>query len=86
MECMGMDVDNLIHMVNRIGQFFGAQPDRAEALADTALHLQRFWEPRMRTALLAHVDQGGAGLDPFVEEAVRTHRAQLLPAAARAPG
>ena len=26
-----MDVHNLIHMANRIGEFFDAMPDRAEA-------------------------------------------------------
>lgn len=30
-----------------------------------AEHLRSFWEPRMLRALLAHVDEGGADLDPL---------------------
>ena len=43
-----MDVHHLIQMANRIGDFFAAMPDRAEALAGLADHLTKFWEPRMR--------------------------------------
>ena len=70
-----MNVDNLVRMANQIGAFFEAMPDREQAITDTALHLRRFWEPRMRQQLLAHVDaHGGTGLDPLVLEA-----AKLLP-------
>jgi formate dehydrogenase subunit delta len=35
------------------------------------LHIQKFWDPRMRAAILTHVDAtGGAGLDPHVREAL----------------
>jgi formate dehydrogenase subunit delta len=40
--------------------------DAAEAVA---AHLRAFWEPRMRTALLAHVAAGGEGLDPIARRA-----------------
>ena len=77
-----MDLDNLIHMANRIGAFFEPQPDHAEALAGIATHLQKFWDPRMRRQLLAAVDAGEAeGLSPVVAEAVAAHRAALQPAA-----
>lgn len=66
-----MDADNLIHMANRIGQFFEAQPDRAEALQGIATHLARFWTPAMRQQLEAHVAAGGAGLLPVVREALQ---------------
>ncbi|CAG2152807.1 NADH-dependent formate dehydrogenase delta subunit FdsD [compost metagenome] len=74
-----MHIDNLIKMANQIGGFFEAMPDRDEALADIASHLKRFWEPRMRRALLAHVDatDGGEGLDPIVQAAVARHREKL---------
>lgn len=73
-----MHVDHLIRMANQIGSFFEAMPDRAEALHDLALHLQRFWEPRMRRELLAHLDAAGAGaLNPVSAEAIRVHRAML---------
>jgi len=73
-----MEADNLLRMANRIGHFFEAMPDRPEALRDTASHVRKFWEPRMRRALLAHMDaHGDEGLTPFVAEAIATHRHEL---------
>lgn len=70
-----MKIDNLITMANQIGGFFEAMPDRDEALADIAGHLKRFWEPRMRHALLGHLDaHTGAGLLEIVREALGRHR------------
>ncbi len=67
-----MDVDNLVHMANRIGEFFEAMPDRDEAREGVVNHLRRYWEPRMRSALTAHVSQHqGEGLSPLVLEALR---------------
>lgn len=77
-----MDTENLVHMANRIGEFFQAMPDSAQARHEVAQHLRKFWEPRMRRALLAHVDDGGDGLSPLVREAVVEHRGSLQPAAA----
>ena len=69
-----MDIDNLVHMANRIAEFFEAMPDPADAREGVALHLQRYWEPRMRRQLLAHVQENaGIGLRPLVLEAVRQH-------------
>jgi formate dehydrogenase subunit delta len=34
-------------------------------------HLRKFWDPRMRNAIIAHVDHGGAGLDPIAIDAVK---------------
>lgn len=72
-----MDADNLVQMANRIGEFFEAMPDREEALDGIAGHIQRYWEPRMRQALLAHMSDGAAGLMPIVAEAVRSREALL---------
>jgi len=67
-----MDIDNLVHMANRIAEFFEAMPDQAEARDGVAQHLQRYWEPRMRRELVAHVQTNqGAGLRPLVLSAVR---------------
>jgi formate dehydrogenase subunit delta len=75
-----MQTAKLVKMANEIGQFFEADPDRAVALEGVASHLSRFWEPRMRKELLAHVDaSGGEGLRPLVLEAVKAHRARLEP-------
>ena len=43
-----MHTDTLIQMANQIGAFFEAMPDREEALEGIAMHIKRFWEPRMR--------------------------------------
>lgn len=67
-----MDTDHLIHMANRIAEFFDAMPDRREAVAGIAQHLRKFWEPRMRAAIVACVDAGAEGLHPLAVEAVRT--------------
>ena len=76
-----MDIDNLVHMANRIGEFFAALPDPDEAREGIAQHLRRYWEPRMRRELLDQLAQGGAsGLLPLVREALETHRASLQPA------
>ena len=76
-----MDITNLTHMANRIGQFFEAMPDQQEASKEIANHLHKFWEPRMRRALLDHLDAtGGADLLPIVKNAVIAHRASLEPA------
>ncbi|MGF6531615.1 formate dehydrogenase subunit delta [Paraburkholderia sp. GAS33] len=82
-----MDEQNLIEMANRIGDFFDSMPDREEALAGIADHIRRFWEPRMRRALLAAVDRpdaGGLAISPIVKEALLANRVQLTPAAASA--
>jgi formate dehydrogenase subunit delta len=70
-----MDANKLVRMANQIGAFFESMPDRQQALADIAGHLQRFWEPRMRQGLLRHVDeQGGAELTQIVREALHAHQ------------
>ncbi len=65
--------DKLVYMANQIGRFFKSQ-DAATASGKTAEHLSKFWDPRMRKAIVAHLDAGGAGLDPPVREAVETLR------------
>ncbi len=73
-----MDVNHLIIMANKIGQFFESMPDREQAKADIATHIKKFWEPRMRKAMLAALDNAQAeGLAPIVREAVTAHRATL---------
>ena len=75
-----MDLDNLVGMANRIGDFFQSMPDRAEAKLGIATHLKKFWEPRMRMALLSHIDDAAtAHLHDIVREAVKDHRQMLEP-------
>ena len=64
-----MKPDNLVYMANQIGKFF--QYQRAdEVVPGIANHIKKFWDPRMRTAIFAYLDQGGEGLDPQVKEAI----------------
>jgi formate dehydrogenase subunit delta len=73
-----MQADSLLRMANQIGAFFAAMPERNEALEGIATHIKKFWEPRMRRALLAHMDaQAGQGLSAIVAEAIARHRAML---------
>lgn len=66
-----MDIQNLIKMANRIGDFFGAWPDRDQARNEIANHLKRFWDPRMRQQISEYVrDRGGEGLAEIVVEAI----------------
>ena len=67
-----IDLESLITMANQIGDFFAPYPpERArEGLRN---HLRTYWDPRMRSALLEHIDAGGDGLDTRVIDA-----AQLL--------
>jgi formate dehydrogenase subunit delta len=64
-----MSPERLVYMANQIGRFFAHQPE-AQAVASTADHLKKFWDPRMRKAILDYVAQGGDGLQPPVRQAV----------------
>ena len=71
----GSTVDNLITMANQIGDFFETMRDRKKSLEEIAGHLKRSWDPRMRRALMEHVEQhNGEGLKPIVLDAVRAHK------------
>ncbi len=68
-----MNSAKLIKMANQIGAFFEAMPDREQAVAGVAAHIQRNWEPRMRSALQEHVIRNGDdALMPIVRDALRT--------------
>lgn len=70
--------DNLIRMANQIGHFFMSMPDQDEAQEGIAQHLKKFWDPRMRRALLARLDASDAhGLSDIVLAALRAHRGLL---------
>jgi formate dehydrogenase subunit delta len=69
-----MSPEKLVYMANQIGRFFAHQPED-QAVAGIADHILKFWEPRMRAAIFAHLDAGGAGLDPLTLKALRSLRA-----------
>ena len=70
--------DKLVYMANQIGKFFVSQGD-AVAVKGTAEHIKKFWDPRMLRAIFAHLDNGGAGLEPAARQAIE----QLQKAAAK---
>jgi formate dehydrogenase subunit delta len=67
--------DRLVYMANQIGKFFESQGHDQE-VAGVADHIRKFWDPRMRKAIFAHLDAGGAGLDPNVREALASLKAK----------
>jgi formate dehydrogenase subunit delta len=75
-----MNSDSLITMANQIGAFFASYPDQEEGASEIALHLQRFWAPRMRQQLYAYIDnEEGVGLAPLVLAAIAAHRRDHTP-------
>ncbi|MCC6470181.1 MAG: formate dehydrogenase subunit delta [Alphaproteobacteria bacterium] len=62
--------EKLVRMANQISRFFTSSGE-TQAIADTADHIVKFWDPRMRAQLLAHVDAGGTGLDPVALQAAK---------------
>ena len=79
------NINVLIQKANRIGQFFEAMPDRQEGIDGIADHIRKFWEPRMRAAMLQFLDEhpdgdtASAQLNSIVLEAISAHRKQLEP-------
>lgn len=62
-----IDLEHLIVMANQIGDFFAPYP-RQRAREGMRNHLRTYWDPRMRSALLRHIDAGGEGLHEHVIE------------------
>jgi formate dehydrogenase subunit delta len=62
-----MSPDKLAYMANQIGKFFAHQPHE-KAVAAIADHIQKFWDPRMRSEILAHLQ--AVQLDPAAREAI----------------
>ena len=62
-------LDRLVYMANQIGKFFHPQ-GHDKTVAGVADHIKKFWDPRMLKQIFAHIDAGGAGLDPDVRKAL----------------
>jgi formate dehydrogenase subunit delta len=65
-----MDIGRLVAMANDIAAFFDAEPDKVVAAEGVRFHISRFWEARMRRAIIAHLDAGGEGLVPTARDAI----------------
>lgn len=76
-----MNIDLLIKMANQIGDFFGGVNSQTAA-ADVATHLKRYWDPRMRTQMLAYCEERhGAGLSDIARGAFAQLKAEAPPSA-----
>ena len=75
-----MQVERLIKMANEIAQFFAAESTPAEAPQNVASHLTRFWDPRMRSEIIAYAQAGGAGLSDVASRAVQLLTPPAAPA------
>ena len=64
-----MSLEKLVYMANQIGKFFNSQ-GHEQAVAGTADHIRKFWDPHMRATIAAHLKEGGVGLDPVARLAV----------------
>jgi formate dehydrogenase subunit delta len=74
--------EQLVKMANDIGHFFRAEPEREDAIAGIANHIDKFWTRRMREKLRVHLDRGGdTELDDLPREAVTRLFAQRTAAA-----
>lgn len=79
------NIAHLIKLANRIGQFFESFPDRGEGIEGIANHIQKFWEPRMRTAMLNFLEAqpdgqlGETGLSEIALQAISQNRERLTP-------
>ena len=60
--------DKLVRMANQIATFFASQPGGARA-DGVAAHINKFWEPRMRTRFLELMSQASDRFDPLVVKA-----------------
>jgi formate dehydrogenase subunit delta len=60
--------DTLVRMANQIADFFRLQPE-AEAIAATADHIRRYWDPRMRSKMAEHLAHGASGLNATARKA-----------------
>lgn len=63
-----------IRLGDDVARAFGHYPPE-RAAREIATHLRKFWEPRMRAAIIARVAEGDPRVDPLLAEAVRAYLA-----------
>ena len=64
-------LEKLARMANQIADFYSAMPEK-EAVNGAAMHLRRYWTPKMIRELVAYVDEGHAHLNATAARAVET--------------
>ena len=65
-----MDAHHLVSMANDIAAFFDSEPDKSAAVEGVRFHISRYWELRMRRAIVEHLKNGGEGLSPTARSAI----------------
>ena len=70
-----MDASRLRQMADQIARNFAVRGEEPAAAA-TAEHIKRFWDPRMRAAILA---DDRAALSPIARRALDLLEAQAVP-------
>lgn len=61
--------DKLVMMANQIAKNLAIQGEEA-AIAMTADHIRKFWDPRMRAMIAKRMAEGGQGLEPIAKKAL----------------
>ncbi len=79
-----MNVDSLVTMANQIADFFVSEAGADAAPQEIAAHITKFWDPRMRTQIIAHAAAGGTGLSPAALAAARQLQPPVVNAASAA--
>jgi len=59
-----------VRLANEIAAQFAHRPP-TDAAAAVATHMNAVWDPRMKAALVAHVQSGGEDLDPIAALAAK---------------
>ena len=65
-----MRSEQLVTMANEIAAFFRATDDDEQGAENVALHLRRYWDPRMRQQIIQYLSDGGEGLVPLARAGV----------------
>ncbi|HEY5755729.1 MAG TPA: formate dehydrogenase subunit delta [Steroidobacter sp.] len=59
-------------MANDIGAFFASEADKSVAATSIHQHIHRYWDPRMRSRIIAHFNEtGGNDLEGPVRTAIQ---------------
>ncbi|MGR8979139.1 MAG: formate dehydrogenase subunit delta [Gammaproteobacteria bacterium] len=65
-----MKIEKLIKMANDISDFFDAESNKELAAEGVKKHIQRSWDPRMRSEIIDYYKHDGKELSPLAKAAV----------------
>ena len=67
---MTVNIEKLVKMAEQITANMSYTDDQDVVAAKVADHLGRFWDPRMKEAIIAHAETHGGDLSPPLRAAV----------------